>query len=477
MKNNLFNKFLTYFYGSGVGLIIGLITTIISTRLLSPEDFGKASMFTLAVNVLMIFIIFGTDQAFVRFFYEEEEYLRGKLLFNSMKLPILLLLIVLLFLFIFRDLIMVFLFDDNNPIVFSVLIISIVFQAIYRFAVLVIRMQQKGHLYSLMEILNKSFNLFLLVILYYLMGSQYEILIYSTSITLLIVTGISILLEKKFWNPFSSRTSNTRHSQRDIIQFSYPLVLTTLITWLFQSFDKIALRQWSDFEDLGLFSAAFRIVALLNVVQATFTTFWTPVCYEHYEKHPDDREFFSKTSKIIGFIMFLLAVITILFKDIIVMLLGSDYKEAAVIMPFLIFMPMLYTLSETTVIGLNFSKKTKWHILISAVACISNIIGNVALVPFYGAAGAAVSTGLSFVIFFVLRTQLSLKYYFVDYGLKRVYTLIGCISGYALQNMIWPHHLITYLTGVLLIGLIVVLYKAELKDIMKFVIKKRKEDK
>ena len=474
MKNDLFKKFLTYFYGSGVGLVIGLVTTMISTRLLSPEDFGKASMFTLAVNVLMIFIIFGTDQAFVRFFYEEEKELRSKLLFNSMKVPSLLLFVVLLFLFIFKDTVMVFLFDDNNPFVFLVLIISIVFQAIYRYALLVIRMQQKGHLYSLLEIVNKSVNLILLVILFYVMGSQYEILIYSTGITLVVLTGVSILLEKKFWKPLSKTTSKPRHSQRDIIQFSYPLVLTTLITWLFQSFDKIALRQWSDFEELGLYSAAFRIVALLNVVQVSFTTFWSPVCYEHFEKHPDDREFFSKTSKIIGFIMFLIAVVTILFKDIIVMLLGSDYKEAAIIMPFLIFMPMMYTLSETTVIGLNFSKKTKWHILIASIACMANIIGNFILVPPYGAAGAAVSTGLSFVIFFVLRTHLSLKYYYVDYGLKRVYFLIGCISGYALQNMIWPHHLITYVTGVVLIILIVALYSKELKGILTMVMKNRK---
>lgn len=471
MKNKLFKKFLTYFYGSGIGLLIGLVTTMISTRLLTPEDFGRASMFILAVNVLMIFIIFGTDQAFVRFFYEETEGIRGKLLFNSMKIPSLLLLMVLVLIIVFRDSIMIFLFDENNPVVFIVLIISIIFQIIFRFSLLVIRMQQKAYLYSLVGILNKLFNLILLVILYYKMGPHYEILIYSTVISLVFLTCISVLLEKNFWNPLINFKLKHRHSQREIIQFSYPLVITTLITWLFQSFDKIAIRQWSNYEDLGIYSAAFSIVALLNVVQGTFTTFWSPVCFEHFERHPEDRDFFSKTSKIIGFVMFLLATITILFKDIIVMLLGSDFKEAAIIMPFLIFMPMMYTLSETTVIGINFYKKTKWHILISALVCITNIIGNFILVPHYGAAGASISTGLSFILFFIMRTHLSLKYYFVDYGLKRVYFLIGCLSVYALQNMIWPNHSITYLTGVFLIILILILYRTEVKGFLKVVVK------
>ncbi|WLR55472.1 oligosaccharide flippase family protein [Mesobacillus subterraneus] len=473
-NNNLLKKFFTFFYGSGIGLLIGLVTTFISTRLLPPEDFGKASMFTLSVNLLMIFILFGTDQAFVRFFYEENKELRPRLLLNTMRIPTMLFLLIFSIIFIFRDQIMILILNENDLKVLAVLISSIAFQFLYRFALLVIRMQQKGHLYSSLEILNKSLNLILLVILYYIIGPRYQIIIYSIGITLIVVTIVAIRIEKEFWKPSSIITAKTRHSQSDIFKFSYPLLLTTLITWLFESFDKIALRQWTDFEELGLYSAAFKIVALLNVVQASFSTFWSPVCYEHFEKHPDDQEFFSMTSKIIGLIMFTIGVLSILFKDVIVMLLGTDYKQAATIMPFLIFMPMMYTLSETTVIGINFFKKTKYHILIAGISGLINILGNIALVPLYGAEGAALSTGISFIIFFLMRTHISKKYYPVKYGLKRVYLLIGLIFGYALINMFWPYHLFTYLTGALIIIFILMLYIKELKFISRIIIKNRK---
>lgn len=473
-NSSLFKKFLTYFYGSGIGLIIGLFTTIISTRLLSPEDFGKSSMFTLAVNVLMIFVIFGTDQAFVRFYYEEEEKLRGKLLFNTMKIPFIILTVTLIALIIFQDYIMIFLFDETNSFVFLVLIIGIIFQVFYRFAVLVIRMQQKGHTFSLLEIFNKSINLLLIVLLYCVMGSQYKILIYSTVIATVLLSIIAIYLEKKIWIPRKIQNANVMHSQSDIFHFSYPLVLTTLITWLFESFDKIAIRQWSDFEELGLYSAAARIVALLLVVQSTFTTFWTPVCYEHYKKHPEDKEFFARTNRVISLIMFVVAIVTILLKDVIVFLLGSEFREAAVIMPFLIFMPMMYTISETTVIGINFYKKTKWHILIAVASCLMNIIGNIILVPPFGAAGAAVSTGLSYILFFVLRTHIALKYYKVNFRLKKIYFLILCISFYAFQNMIWPHELFTYVSGILLLGVVCILNKADIYSFIQIIKNKRK---
>lgn len=473
MQNLLVKKFLTYLYGSGVGLIVGVTTTIITTRLLSPEEFGKASMFTLAVNVLMIFIIFGTDQAFVRFFYEEKEELRSRLLIHSLRVPIILLIITIIGLLFVKDSLMLYLFEEENIFIFTVFIIGVFAQVIYRFSLLVIRMQQKAHLYSLLEISNKLLNLLLIIILYYYMGSDYKILIYSTVVTLIILTVFSIYNERNFWNFRGVGKSSVRHSQKEILSFSYPLVLTTLITWLFQAFDKIAIREWSSFEELGLYSAAIRIIGLLMMLQATFTTFWTPVCYEHYEKNPEDKSFFENTSKVIAFSMFILAIFVIMFKDFIVLLLGPEYEKAALIMPFLIFMPMMYTLSETTVIGINFFKKTKWHIIVALIACITNIIGNYILVPIYGASGAAISTGISYIIFFIMRTHISLIYYPLKYGLIRIYLIIILIGFYALQNTFWSTQSTTYVNGLILLIIIVLSYLKELIKLLDL-IKSRK---
>lgn len=473
MENKLFKKFMTYFYGSGIALIIGLLTTIISTRILSPEDFGKASMFTLAINISMLFIVFGTDQAFIRFFYEEVNDLRTKLLFNTMKFPIILLSIVILSLFVFRKSIMLFLFDTNSNMIFFVLIFSITFQVIYRFSLLVIRMQQKGYLFSLMQVLYKVANITFLLLFFYLIGDKYEVLIYSIGVSLLIVVIISIFMERSFWLRKPHLGGETKHTQLEILKYSYPLVLTLLLTWLFQAFDKIAIRQWSNFDELGLYTAAFQIVALLSVVQGAFSTFWAPVCYEKFEKDPEDRNFFALTSRLVSLIMFAIAILTIIFKDLIVMLLGNDFEAAAQIMPFLVFIPLMYTISETTAIGINFFKKTKWHILISLTVCIINIIGNVLLVPRYGASGAAISTGISYIIFFILRTHISLAYFKVNYALKRIYFFVICIGAFAFQNLIIPNHYTTYLTGISLLGLIGILYKNDLKKLILLFLKDR----
>lgn len=467
MKSSLLSKFLSFSYGSWVGLAIGFFGTMTATRILAPEDFGKASMFNLAINIFMIFTVFGTDQAFVRFFYEEKEENRGGLLYNCLKTPALIIIITGLLIFLFSNRISIFLFDEENFNVILLLLIGIVAQVLYRFGTLVIRMQQKGNIFSILEICNRSFNLIFLLLFYFIFGKDYEIIIYASVLTLIILTMFSIFSERQYWSFQNSTQQNLMHSNKEIIAFSYPLVLTTLITWLFQSFNQIAIKQWGSFDELGLYFAAVKIIALLNIIQASFTTFWTPVCYENFEKAPDDKKFYQKMSQTIACGMFLLAALVIVSKDIIVFILGSDYREAAKIIPFLVFMPVMYTLSETTVIGINFYKKPQYHILIAAAVCLLNIAGNLILVPKFGAVGAAASTSISYIAFFSLRTQFSLKYYNVNYQLRKIYSIILALFVYAFYASLYASFYQNILTGLVVLSVIILLYYQVLSNFYK----------
>ncbi|MDM5293760.1 oligosaccharide flippase family protein [Peribacillus simplex] len=465
MNNNLIKKFLSFSYGSFLGLIIGFITTMITTRILQPEEFGKVSMFTLAINISMIFAIFGTDQAFVRFFYEEEKSKRGGLLYSCLKPVFYLTLFLLLTFLFFKKKLSLMLFGEYNSIVAAMLALGIVVQILYRYASLVIRMQQKGHLFSLIELLNRIFTFILIIMFYLIMGPTFEIVVYSTVFTFLFLTIYLIYNQKNIWSFKYYSENSLKHNNKEILKYSYPLVLTTLITWLFEAFDKIALRQWADFQELGLYSSAFKIVALLTIFQKVFATFWTPVAYESFENNPNNTMIYSNVSKIVTFLMSIVAIVTIMAKDLIVVLLGPEYQGASKILPFLVFMPLMYTISETTVLGINFYKKPKWHIVIAGVSCICNIIGNWVLVPQFGGLGAALSTAFSFLVFFMLRTHISLKYYKVNYGLGKLYTsivIVTIVSSLATYN---DRFLFNLFFGAICIIFLVFLYIKDIKII------------
>ncbi|PYZ95902.1 hypothetical protein CR205_16110 [Alteribacter lacisalsi] len=461
LTNRLIRKFLSFSYGGAVAAGIGFITTMLTTRLLLPDEFGKASMFTLFIGLAVIFSVFGTDQAFVRFFYEEEKQKRGALLYRCLKVAGFFLLPALGLLVLFREPLSLFLFGEYSTAIFAALAAGLVVQVLYVFGKLVIRMQQKGHLFSINEMLNRLFILIGIAGLYFVFGPTFEIIIFATVLSYSILVMILVAGQWPYWHPGNGKETEGRHSGTDIIRYSYPLVITAVVAWLFEGIDKLALRQWADFEELGLYAASFKIVALLTILKVAFANFWTPVAYETFEKNPGERAFYGRVSRIAAFAMLCVAIILITFNDSLIRLLGSEYAAASSMLAFLVFVPVMYTISETTVIGINFYKKVKWHIAITGTACAVNAVGNWLLVPQYGGTGAAVATGISYMVFLGLRTAISLTYFHVNYGLGRLAVSTFIVLLLALYALLDPGLTWKIGTGVVSFVLVAGIYRKE----------------
>ncbi|MDC2866202.1 lipopolysaccharide biosynthesis protein [Bacillus sp. BP-3] len=466
MKSGLLKKFLSFSIGSWLSIIIGFISTPIITRILSPEEFGKSSLFMVILNVLLLISLFGTDQSFVRFFYEKDEETRKKLLRDCLKPPLFSFLILSIILLLFYKQTSLFVFSEESIWLAVILVFSLFIQIVNRYAVLIIRMEQKGFLFSLLQLFSKLFEFVGILAFAYYLGSTYKILIYSQALSYLFVTIIAIVFALSYWNFFKKNKVTSQHSMKEIVYYGVPLSITLLVTWLFQSTDRIAIKHWSTLTELGLYTAAFKIISILNVIQTTFTTFWAPVSYERYAKNPEDTEFFSNMNQIITLAMFIVGIGTLMFKDLIIYLLGPSYREVATIMPFLVFLPVMYTISETSVIGINFSKKTKWHIVISVSACLINVIGNIILVPKLGAKGAAISTGIAYFAFASLRTHVSLRYYKVDYGLRKFYFSSLLLMVYAWVNTQYNLLILNIVIGLIILVIICLLYKDIVRGFM-----------
>ena len=129
------------------------------------------------------------------------------------------------------------------------------------------------------------------------------------------------------------------------------------------------------------------------------------------------------------------------------------------ILPFLIFNPIMYTISETTVSGLVFMKKSKMQVLAAAGACLTNAIGNYILVPILACKGAAISTGISYIVFFALRTLLSNKYFYVDFGLKKFSILTTLAILYAFYNTFVEFNYLCIVFYIVILLIMFVLYK------------------
>lgn len=469
-RNGFLKQFAVIGSGTFINMILSLLSTPIITRIVDPNEYGQLSIFTMYSSIAIMILCLGLDQATVRYYYESDSraYKRS-LLLKCVWPPIVACIIVSIIIMIISVTRTIKLEFDTLIIFF--LCLHTFDQIVYRFSQLIVRLEKKVKLFSGLQILQKVIYIILAVGLCYSIKRDYLLLlVIATTISYLVCMIVSIIAQKNMWSFKSADLAQCHVNMSELLRYSSPFILSMGVTTLFQAIDKISLNYYCTYTEVGIYSSTMTLVHVFAIVQTAFNTLWAPMSVEHYTKYPDDKEFHQKANQIITVIMFFIGISLILVKDIFAILLGEKYREAAYILPFLIFNPIMYTISETTVAGLVFKKKSNLQVVVAVGACLSNIIGNTLLVPKYGCQGAAISTGISYIIFYLLRTLLGQKYYYVDFKIKKFLILVFAVCLYAFYNTFIPFSVMSVLGYLICLILLLILYRDTVKWIFNYLI-------
>ena len=470
--SGLLKKFIEFAIGNGIVLILGFISSPIITRLVLPEQYGKASMFTTFTSLMVLISLVGMDQAYIRYYNDEKDDDRGALLGKSIVIASTINLIVGIILLVFYKKVSNFIIDESAFVLVILVVIHTLFSIVGNFSMINVRMKQKGKTYSFLSVINKVSYLIFIGIFYFIFRNSYLTIVMATILANIVSMSFGIYIEKSDWKNVKF-FNNAKITTNELIRYGIPFIFSMAITWIFQSIDKVTLRIFSTYSEIGLYSGAMTIIGLLNNFQAAFTTFWTPVAYEKYATNPEDKKFFVNINQIVTVGMLILSIGLIATKDIVIGFLGKEYQGAQFIFPFLVFMPIMYTISETTVLGINFMKKTKYHIYIAVFSAISNIIGNLILVPTYGAKGAAISTGLAYIVFFIARTYYAGKFYKIEFYMKRFWACVIPVYILATYSSLNKFDYIILAMSIFCVALIIFMYRKIILDLFNSIIKKK----
>lgn len=413
-KESLFTSFIKYFYGNFVVLLLGLIQLPLTTRVLETQEYGKTTMFTTAVTVIYIFAILGLDQAYIRYFYKDG--VNRKTLFVQCLIPPFILILILSAVYVlFSDLFNTFLFGTSGIDIIIPVVAYTVISVFERFLFLNIRMEQNGVLYSNLNILSKVLNVSFIILFAYLLGSDFRVVMYAFTLSLGTVTlliGIRYLYVTR-------KIKITRHdvSEKELLAYGIPFIPMLLMEWLLSSMDKWSIKIFNDFSETGIYGSAMQIMTIILTVKITFVAFWSPVAMEKYESRLEEecKDFFADMFDKVQFLCMCAAFLLTIFRGLIVLILGRDYREAVYIIPFLTLMPILSIMFEMTGQGVKFTGKIKYFNYASLAAIICNLIGNTLLVPRYKGIGAALATAVTYIVYFAIGTYFSKKCYPVKY--------------------------------------------------------------
>ncbi|MEY8213616.1 MAG: oligosaccharide flippase family protein, partial [Colwellia sp.] len=404
---------------------LGLITLPIITWFYSAEDVGRISMLQVAVSFCVLIFSLGLDQAYVRE-YHESKYKPA--LFKATLLPGLILLVLGLCICLIRpSFISKTLFSVESDSISIIVALCLLAAFISRFLSLILRMQGKGLAFSMGQILPKI--LFLVVIgIYFFLSISFEFyyLVLAHTLSIVFVSIVYAWNTRKEWLE-SIRQNINLSNLNSMLRFGAPLIIGGMAFWGLTTMDRLFLRSLSTFEELAIYSVASSFAAAGMILQSIFSTVWAPIVYKWAAEGIDTKKIDQVTEHLLAAVVFIF-ILAGLFSWVVTYILPGNYGKVQFILAACLASPLLYTLSETTVVGLGITKKSGYAMLASLIAAAANFIGNYYLVPLYGAAGAAVSTAFSFFIFLVFRTELSCLVWRNAPRVKLYISILICIS-------------------------------------------------
>ncbi len=386
--------------------VFGFITLPVLAWFYSAEDIGRLTMLQVAVSFSILFFSLGLDQAFVREYHESID--KNELL-KTVLLPGLLLFIATFGLISLSPFSVPSLLFGFDSLYISVLLfLCVLFAFLSRFLSLILRMQEKGLAYSIGQVSPKL--LFLVIVMSYVSLSftlSFESLITSHALALLSVLIIYVWYTRKDWLPAITARIN-RESFIRMTQFGLPLIVGGIAFWGLVSIDRFFLRSMSSFRELGIYSVAVNFAGAALIFQTLFSTVWAPTIYKWAAKELKPQ----KVQQVIEYIAFGIVIIWSLagmLSWVVTFILPPEYSRVEYILVACMGYPLLYTLSEATGVGIGIQRKTIYAMLAAIMALLLNAALNYILIPRYGAEGAALSSVFSFLLYFIVKTEVSLK--------------------------------------------------------------------
>ncbi|MEP6443900.1 MAG: flippase, partial [Hyphomicrobiales bacterium] len=203
------------------------------------------------------------------------------------------------------------------------------------------------------------------------------------------------------------------YQSKDWFRSLLPLSLVKGVGFLNHRVDIVMIGMLSTVVAVGGYGVALQFSALLLIAQTSINALIGPKIVRAYR-----TENYTYLQKLVSYSVTISSVFALFFALILVFL-GQYFLEFVIGREFLIAYPIIVILvvgqifsacSGPTALLLNMTDHEKKSLITGINAAVLNIILNLALIPFYGAIGAAIATSLSLAAIQVQRGYMVRKY-------------------------------------------------------------------
>ena len=208
--------------------------------------------------------------------------------------------------------------------------------------------------------------------------------------------------------------------QKEMLQYSVPLILSGLAWWVISSSDRYFVSWLCGAAANGIYSVAYKIPTILQTAQSVFNQAWVFTLYDSYKT----EEGLRYISRVYSFYSFLItagcAFLITLDIPLSRLLYAKDFFLAWRYVPVLLLSIVFTSLGAFMGGFMSVYKETKFSAKISVFSAALNIVLNYILIILMDdAMGAAVATAITFFVYYALNVYKGIKLSGVKINLKK----------------------------------------------------------
>ncbi len=401
--------------GTFASKVLVLLLMPFYTSILTNGEFGTADLISQTANLLIPLAAVGICDGIFRFTLDTDTD-KKKILSTGMGILLLGSIgvcIVAQFLYFF---------DELREYIWLVILYVIAANIHLAFANY-IRAEGKNVLFAVQGIINTALTvgLNILFLVVFDMGSTgYVLSVVVADFTMCVI----LFFAARIYKSLSVKAVDKKLAVQ-MLKFSIPLIPTTVM-WLITSVsDRYIVTEYRSVEENGLYAAAYKLPTMISLVSGVFIEAW------HFSTVKDAAEeerasFFGTVYDSFMGIMFMCGTLIIagvkIFTSI---LLNESFFDSWQYVPVLVLATTFSTLVSFLGSVYFIKKKSALSMLTAMAGAITNIILNFALIPQFGAMGAAVATFACYLLVYIIRAINTKKY--VRFNLHTVRVIVNTL--------------------------------------------------
>lgn len=215
------------------------------------------------------------------------------------------------------------------------------------------------------------------------------------------IAGFYLMIKVKIWNYLKLHLSN-KNQKSEMINYSKHLVLSSISWWINNSIDRYFIIWLLGTAENGIYSVAYKIPTIINVVQSIFNQAWTLSAVKEFDNRKDD--FYSNTYKNYMLLLIFSCSGLIIFDQLIAKIIySSDFYIAWKYVPFLLISAVFSALNSFIESIFAASMDSKIIAQTTILGAVINIILNLILIHSIGTMGAAISTMISYFAMWIFK--------------------------------------------------------------------------